>query len=616
MKATRLLLALSLLSILLSGCGGGSHNGASLQTNGKATFTVHWPTRTSRLIPVASNSILVTVLRNGATVGTKLLVRPVDPPFDTTASFDPLPIGNLQVTAKAFPAADGTGVAQASGAATLTVLANQNAALSLTMGTTITKVVVSPNPNIIDYSGTRNGGPSVTLTASAMDIDNNLVLTSGDTFTWGTNNSKIASIVPNKDMAVVTGAGIGETQVTAAETESNIGGQAKVNVHGFGLAQKSFGKFRADQQNTGSVPFRSNVGIQNGSLFLSWCFSTGGQIEASPVIDFDGTVYIGSSDGNLYAFAADGTSPKWTAQIGGRLKSSAAIGSDGTVYIASTSGQLAALDPKDGSFKWQVGYGGASFTSSPNIGADGTLYTGSQDGNVFATDGSNGNIKWSAFTGGGVESSPALSLDLKTLFVGSGDRRMHALNVSDGTEKWTFSTGGAIQSSPAVGNVVSANGGVTTEVLFFGSNDGKCYALVAADGSQFWKSPVITDGAITSSPTLTKIQFSTNSIPVVVFGSTDTFVYAVNATTGNGIGERLPLTGGVNSSAVADRNGRLFIGSDDLTLYRLNLTINGLFHAGTYKTGGSISSSPAIGPNGNVYVGSSDAKLYSFGPIL
>ena len=34
---------------------------------------------------------------------------------------------------------------------------------------------------------------------------------------------------------------------------------------------------------------------------LAWVFPTGGSVHSSPAIAADGTVYIGSTDGNLYA---------------------------------------------------------------------------------------------------------------------------------------------------------------------------------------------------------------------------------------------------------------------------------------------------------------------------
>ncbi|MEZ4313810.1 MAG: PQQ-binding-like beta-propeller repeat protein [Polyangiaceae bacterium] len=42
------------------------------------------------------------------------------------------------------------------------------------------------------------------------------------------------------------------------------------------------------------------------SGFVSWVGLTGGQIWSSPAIGLDGTVYVGSLDGKLYAFSREG----------------------------------------------------------------------------------------------------------------------------------------------------------------------------------------------------------------------------------------------------------------------------------------------------------------------
>src|SRR3569623_2242415 len=68
-----------------------------------------------------------------------------------------------------------------------------------------------------------------------------------------------------------------------------------------------------------------------------WEFSTGGAISSSPAIGSDGTIYIGSNDGFLYALREDG-SKKWSFRTGNWGYSSPAIGQDGTVYVGSNDG--------------------------------------------------------------------------------------------------------------------------------------------------------------------------------------------------------------------------------------------------------------------------------------
>mgnify|MGYP001823841558 FL=1 len=63
---------------------------------------------------------------------------------------------------------------------------------------------------------------------------------------------------------------------------------------------------------------------------------------SSPAIDSDGTIYVGSGDGKLYAINPDGTE-KWDLAIWIIGNSSPAIGSDGTIYVGSVDNKLYAI---------------------------------------------------------------------------------------------------------------------------------------------------------------------------------------------------------------------------------------------------------------------------------
>src|SRR5262249_49797458 len=91
------LLGLLIVSLLLSGCGGGS-NGPTLPSGtGRAILHIVWPDR-SKLIPVASNAIKVIFQRGGELVASQVLARPASGD-QTTTSFDNLKVGNLTLAA-------------------------------------------------------------------------------------------------------------------------------------------------------------------------------------------------------------------------------------------------------------------------------------------------------------------------------------------------------------------------------------------------------------------------------------------------------------------------------------------------------------------------------------
>ncbi len=75
---------------------------------------------------------------------------------------------------------------------------------------------------------------------------------------------------------------------------------------------------------------------------LPGSFYGGDDIPGSPVLDGADTVYIGGTDGYFYAIASDG-SEKWKHNIGSEYINSATIGNDGTVYVTTQSGDLYAF---------------------------------------------------------------------------------------------------------------------------------------------------------------------------------------------------------------------------------------------------------------------------------
>ena len=93
----------------------------------------------------------------------------------------------------------------------------------------------------------------------------------------------------------------------------------------------------------------------------------------------DGTVYVSTVDGNLYAINPDGTQ-KWLVQVGG-ADGPVVVGSDQTIYVASSvaigpgasAGAIIALNP-DGTQKWVFDDTRAFIIAGPGIGPDGNIY--------------------------------------------------------------------------------------------------------------------------------------------------------------------------------------------------------------------------------------------------
>ena len=216
MKRSCFFLLFTVLTALLTGCGAGSPPSIEATTSGRATFTVTWPAR-GRLIPEAANSIVIQI-RNGNTIAaSQTLSRPATG-GTSSATFSLLPVGNLVASATAFPNADGTGVAQAQATAPLTIRANQNTSLALTMASTIDHLVVSPSPAIVQV------GQSVPLTVTAIDATGAVVLITPAKLQWSAANAT-ASVDADGNLTGLTN---GTTMFTVTEQES--GKSASVNV--------------------------------------------------------------------------------------------------------------------------------------------------------------------------------------------------------------------------------------------------------------------------------------------------------------------------------------------------------------------------------------------------
>ena len=171
------------------------------------------------------------------------------------------------------------------------------------------------------------------------------------------------------------------------------------------------------------LPGSEDLGAEEGTQ--KWVFETGGSVVSSPTIGSDGTIYVGSNDGNLYAVDRNGRL-KWRFPTGGAVHSRPAIGGDGTIYIGSFDQYLYAINPQGG-LKWRFPTKG-EINSSPIIAHDGTIYVGSHDHHLYAIN-PDGRVKWTFTTGGELFSSPILGSD-GTIYMASWDHRLYAINTS------------------------------------------------------------------------------------------------------------------------------------------------------------------------------------------
>ncbi len=276
--------------------------------------------------------------------------------------------------------------------------------------------------------------------------------------------------------------------------------------------------------------FRGNLqhtGVYNGAGMphfsgVKWKFHTDGRVISSPAVA-NGIIYVGSTDGNLYAVDLESGTQRWKFETKVRVTSSPAV-SAGMVYFGSYDGTFYALDAASGQMKWKFQTGGERrfaarhihgiqpaaetmpdpfdfYLSSPAVW-NGAVYFGSGDGNVYAVDAASGALKWKFKTGDVVHASPAIADGV--VFIGSWDSFFYALDAATGKEKWRFKTGEDHEIYNQVG--IQSSAAVSDGVVYFGCRDSNFYALDVATGQKKWTfnnkgswviaSPAVHDGKV------------------------------------------------------------------------------------------------------------------------
>ncbi|WP_127579559.1 outer membrane protein assembly factor BamB family protein [Paenibacillus koleovorans] len=184
-----------------------------------------------------------------------------------------------------------------------------------------------------------------------------------------------------------------------------------------------------------------------GDVYRKWTFQTGGLIQAPPTYD-NGTVYVGSEDGKLYAINDSNGTQKWAYTTGGAIISSPAV-----VNLAAP--------------------------------ADDVVLIGSNDNKLHAVYATTGTVKWTYETGGSVISNPVV--DAGVVYFGSGDKYIYAVNLSDGSLKWRYQTNGLMRQRPVI----------QSGKLYANVRDTYVwYALNISDGSLYWRGNANTDESL------------------------------------------------------------------------------------------------------------------------
>ena len=358
----------------------------------------------------------------------------------------------------------------------------------------------------------------------------------------------------------------------------------------------------------------------SGELDQFWRYTTLGPVRSTPTVAADGTIYVGSDDGHLYAINPDG-SLKWKSVNIGQVKSSPAIGLNGVVYVGTNNDWVYgfakdAVDPSSHAVLYSFPAFGA-FESSPVIGAGGKVYVGSDDGIfygltpslvkewkfqipapisygrpaigptgiIYVTSRADVNSRvyalnpaqreldptgvdfprtneWAFDIGDGSHYMPGIDLTTGTIYSDRLNNKIVAITPG-GAQDWVFDLGSDIDSTPVVGS---------DGTVYVGADNGKLYAINPQDRKNGEIFPVSGREWTFSQPsgTLRTIPAIAPDGTILVV-SYDDILYAVNPDGTKKWTFPIPVDGSEpTSSPTVDNEGVVYVGSSDNKLYAIN----------------------------------------------
>ncbi len=178
-----------------------------------------------------------------------------------------------------------------------------------------------------------------------------------------------------------------------------------------------------------------------------WTYQAEGAVKASPTLS-DGVLYFGDYSGHIQAVSEQTGRRLWISGSEGALLGSGTFYSTpavvyGRVFLGNTDGRIYAYDAQSGKLDWAVQtgnyvYASPAVTNAPGLGP--TVYLGSYDGTFYALNARSGAISWQ-FNAGGRISGSATIIGRVVYFADLGDHRTYGLGISTGRVLFEKDTG-------------------------------------------------------------------------------------------------------------------------------------------------------------------------------
>jgi len=498
------LVALAVLTVLLTGCGSGSKSDSNTRSV-RVPIHIDWPakpalTSNSRYIPSYASSIFFElVLKSSPTTRYNLIVnRPSEKPSSQDVTFSQLlSAGDYVLAASARVGADGQGATVASASVNVAVKPGMSP-VDMTLASTIKTIQILGQPLAATV------GTPVNLQSGAFDPDGRTLLLPSDALTWSiVTGSQFGTLTP---AGVLTPTAAGTIHVKLSEAGAGVSAEANVTVTTqtiiASLGATPYPKEGADLLNTGLVTGHGAAG------HVAWTYDLGassGFYLTTPILGGNGIVYASSiataNTGAVGVHTSDGTKAFQVPLNGSTPWSPVVLSTNLTCFPLDNIG-LVALDANTGIERWRNSTVNA--ISPATVDRSGHILLGARDG-VHVLDAGNGND--TAVYPGTNCGMPAVATNGTVYYVrqtgsSSANGELVAMNP---TTKQAIWTAGEIEQGhvPVIGPngnvyvVGSQSGTAFTRLVCFNAATGAVEAELRSQFFSFSQDPVFgADGLL------------------------------------------------------------------------------------------------------------------------
>ena len=296
------------------------------------------------------------------------------------------------------------------------------------------------------------------------------------------------------------------------------------------------------------------VGSTDGTLYARstadgterWSVATGDAITVTPAMD-DGLVYFGTAGKTLYAVYARNGTTAWSYDGVKEITMSSPTIYDDVVYVGDKSGSVHAVNADTGKKIWKSNAPTGEVRSTPAV-ADGAVIVADKNGNLYRLDATDGSLEWSKSPGSEYLKSSPMVHNGSVIIGEKGDGKVQSFDLGTGSLQWSRSFGSEVRGTPSVWN----------GTVVVGTKGGMLYALDATAGSTIW----------TFSST-SEIKSSAATADGIVYATNKTgYLTVLSAGTGEvQASHSLGSADVISAPAVAD--GIVFVGDKDGTFHAI-----------------------------------------------